>query len=320
MVTGPEVLDQGREPGTRRWTASIAIAAALVLLGAAAIAGVRAWTDRPPTSPELAVVEFTVLASLPVTVTSVPPVGALSTPAGTALPGLLVTARVGGDPQAAVELLPSTSDSLVHVEEAPPTTVPAGGFVDIDLTIAPVDCSAARQGTDLDEAGYRWRRPFGIELLMTADGRQVPLTDRARESFASAIATSCQAAGRAPTISVQSARRGGEAPLETIGLIVDVEAEAERLVLTPLDGPGLRGLGAADRGSGKRIPLLWLVSPRTEHNDEVPMAYTQVYAVQGSTAYPWIVGIPITDDLPSPPPLTSLRNDGVDLAEVAPRP
>lgn len=92
--------------------------------------------------------------------------------------------------------------------------------------------------------------------------------------------------------------------METIGLFVDVEAEGDRFVLTPLDGPGLRGLGSADRRRGDGIPLLWLVSPRAEHNDDVPTAYTQVFVVRGATAYPWIVGIPLTDDLPEMTPLT----------------
>jgi len=67
----------------------------------------------------------------------------------------------------------------------------------------------------------------------------------------------------------------------------------------------LRGLGAADRRSGQGIPLLWLVSPRAEHNDDVPTAYTQVFVVRGGTAYPWILGTPITDDLPTMTPLTT---------------
>ena len=101
------------------------------------------------------------------------------------------------------------------------------------------------------------------------------------------------------------ARRGGEPPLETIGLYVDIEASGDRFVVTPLDGPGLRGLGSADRRSGEGIPLLWLVSPRTEHNDDVPKAYTQVFVVRDSTAYPWILAIPLTDDLPEMTPLTT---------------
>ncbi len=80
---------------------------------------------------------------------------------------------------------------------------------------------------------------------------------------------------------------------------------ADRLVVTPLDGPGLRGLGSADRRKGDRIPLLWLVAPRAEHNDDFPTAYAQVFVVRGETAYPWIVGIPVTEDLPAMTPLTT---------------
>lgn len=301
-----EVLDHGRERPARPWARAAIIAVAAALAIAAIAAGVISWSSRPPTSAELSVIGIDIVGPQAVTVYGEPPVGALTTPSGTTLPGVELRARVGGDPERATEVLASRSASLAYVEETAPTTIAPGGFVDLDLTMAPVDCTVVREDTDLDEAGYRWRRPFGIELIATTDGVAVPLSDAARGTFVEALARACRDAGEPPELTVVSARRGGESPLETIGLVVDAEASADRLVLTPLDGPGLRGLGSADRDSGERIPLLWLVSPRAEHNDEVPTAYTQVFVVRGGTAYPWIVGIPITDDLPAP--LTPLRS------------
>ena len=143
---------------------------------------------------------------------------------------------------------------------------------------------------------------YGTALGATELAEETP---EARTAFEGALLQACEGAGSAPEITVTAARRGGEPPLETIGLFVDIEASGDRFVVTPLDGPGLRGLGSADRRTGEGIPLLWLVSPRTEHHDDVPKAYTQVFVVRGGTAYPWIVSIPLTDDLPEMTPLTT---------------
>lgn len=319
---GEDILDFGRAPSSRRHATGLivtgVIAAGMVI--AAIAAGLAWWTGRPPTSEALQIVALEQVENTRVTVVAEPPIGALSTPAGAALPGVTLRLTVGGDPQNATEVVTSPTDSIVYVVEGAPVTIAAGAFAEIDVTAAPVDCALAREGTDLNEAGYRWRRPFGIELLATSEGVIVPLADEARGALADALARSCRDAGESPDVTVTAARRGGATPLETIGLVVDIAADADRYVVTPLDGPGLRGLGSADRRSGQGIPLLWLVSPRAEHNDDVPTAYTQVFVVRDRTAYPWIIGIPITDDLPVMRPKTPLRNDGVDLAEVAPRP
>lgn len=308
MDTAGEVLDHGhgREPGKRALSTVVTAVLAGGLALAAVIAGLSWWAGRPPTSERLEIVGAALLAESPVTVVAQPPVGALATPAGAALPGVTMRLTVGGDPGDSVDITTSATDSIVYVEERPTTTIGAGSFADIDVTIAPVDCALAREGTDLDEAGYRWRRPFGIEIITTTTGAAVPMTEAAQASLREALAQACDQAGAAPTLTVTAARRGGEPPLETVGIVVDVEGtSADRFVLTPLDGPGLRGLGAADRRAGDGIPLLWLVSPRAEHNDDVSTAYTQVFVIRDGTAYPWIIGTALTDDLPEMTPLTT---------------
>lgn len=305
MDAAGEVLDHGRPraPGGRaRAVVTAALAGGLAI--AAVGAGLAWWSGRPPTSAQLEIVAATVVESTPVTIAAEAPVGALATPAGASMPGISMRLTVGGDPGDSVEVVASEMGALVYVEERPAVVLAPGGFSDIDVTIAPVDCTLAREGTDLDEAGYRWRRPFGVEILATTSGMTVPVSENAQSTLRDALARACADAGTRPSLRVTAARRGGQSPLETIGLVVDVSTEADRYVLTPLDGPGLRGLGAADRRSGDGIPLLWLVSPRAEHNDDVSTAYTQVFIVRDGTAYPWIIGTPITDDLPEMTPLT----------------
>lgn len=301
-----EVLDHGRDRDPRSRQVSIVttvIAAGLVVTALAA--GLTWWSGRPPTSDRLEIIDAAVVAQTPVTVIAEPPVGALATPAGTTLPGTTLRLTVGGSPGDSLDVIASPRNSLVYVEAGAATTIRPGEYAELDVTVAPVDCGLAREGTDLDEAGYRWRRPFGVEILSTTAGDSVPLSESAQAALRDALARSCADAGAEPTLTVTAARRGGEPPLETIGLFVDVDADADRYVLTPLDGPGLRGLGAADRRSADGIPLLWLVSTRAEHKDDATTAYTQVFIVRDRTAYPWIVETVITDDLPEMTPLTT---------------
>lgn len=302
-----EILDHGRDrdPRGRITGATVTVLLAGGLAIAAIAAGATWWAGRPPTSDRLEIVSATVIASTPITVVAEPPIGALATPAGATLPGLTMRLRVGGAPGQDTEVTTSPTDSIVYVQEQAPLSISAGAYAEVDVTIAPVDCGLAREGTDLDEAGYRWRRAFGVELLATSEGVPVTTTEPAQAELRNALAQACAEAGPQPELTVTAARRGGEPPLETIGLIVDVDVDADRYVLTPLDGPGLRGLGAADRRAGDGIPLLWLVSPRAEHNDDVTTAYTQVFVVRQGTAYPWIIGTAITDDLPEMTPLTT---------------
>ena len=304
---GSEVLDTGPEGDARpRATGIIVTSVVAIGLGVTAVAaGLTWWAGRPPLSDALTIVGISVLGTERVTIAAEPPIGALSTPAGAALPGVTLRLSVGGDPDGDVAVAPSPTDAIVYVEQGPAVTIARGAFADIDITVAPVDCALAREGTDLDEDGYRWRQDFGVELLITTEGQTVPLSDAARASFGDALMRACDGAGSPPELTVTGARRGGEPPLETIGLIVDINAEADRLVVTPLDSPGLRGLGSADRRKGDGVPLLWLVAPAAEGNEEVPTAYSQVFVVRGDMAYPWIVGIPVTEDLPAMTPLTT---------------
>lgn len=292
-----EVMDAGSTLAAPGWLRPVSLAGALVLVVGAAIAAAHAWQSRPAMSTALGITSLEIVGPQPVTIVAEPPIGALATPPGASLPGIVVRATIGGDPERSVDVASAATDSLAYVQETAWVTIAPGSFGTIDVTLAPVDCAAS--DADLDEAGYRWRRPFGIDLLRTSDGQTVPMDAPARAVFRSALEEACRGSGDRPRVEVTQARRGGKEPLETIGLVVDVASDADRLVLTPLDGPGLRGLGSADRRKGDGIPLLWLVSVFTEETDPGMTGYVQTFTIRDGTAYPWIVEIPIPDDLPT---------------------
>jgi hypothetical protein len=303
-----DILDNGPAPTPRSRATGIVVsgvlAAAIVI--AALAAGLAWWNARPSTSQSLAVVDATAIGTQPVRVVAAPPVGALSSPAGTALPGETLRLIVGGDPGAAVEVVPAPADALMYVEQREPVTIPPGSFTEVNITVTPVDCSLAQSGLDIAAVISEWGPSGSGHVLLTTDGTPVPQSKAAGDVIGDALVRACSGAGEPPRVTVGAARRSGAEPLETIGLLVDIDVDADRMVATPLDGPGLRGLGSADRRSGQRIPLLWLVAPRASQVELT--AFTQIYTVRGGTAYPWVVGVPVTQDLPAMTPLTnSLR-------------
>ena len=295
-----------------RWARPLSIAAAIALALSLIAGGATFWAQRAPTSSALGITAFTIVGPRAITVTAMPPLGALATPAGAALPGVILTARVGGYPTRAVTITAATVDAddpastTPYIAPISPVTIPAGGFADIDVAIAPVDCTPWISPANPGEAVDVTRQGVEFTVLRTEDGGPVPPTPVASATITTALAQLCGDAGARPDIAVVAARLGGEPPLETISLLVDMRADADRLVLTPLDSPGLRGLGSTDRRDGQRIPLLWLLT-QTPGVARAMEATLQVFVIRGGTAYPWIVTIPLTDSYPPMVPLTPLR-------------
>jgi hypothetical protein len=280
-----------------RWARPLSIAAAIALALSLIAVGATFWAQRAPTSSALGITAFTIVGPRAITVTAMPPLGALATPAGAALPGVILTARVGGDPTQAVTITAATVDAddpastTPYIAPISPVTIPAGGFADIDVAIAPVDCTPWISPANPGEAVDVTRQGVEFTVLRTEDGGPVPPTPVASATITTALAQLCGDAGARPDIAVVAARLGGEPPLETISLLVDM---------------GLRDLGSADRRDGQRIPLLWLLTeaPGVARAMEATL---QVFVIRGGTAYPWIVTIPLNDEFPPMLPLTPLR-------------
>lgn len=312
-----EILDVGADHGMSQWMKPLSITVAIALpLGLIAV-GAALWAQRADTSSALSIDALTILGPRPITVTALPPLGALATPAGASLPGVAMTARVGGDPTQTVTVTASAVDTAgpaattIYTAPISPVTIPPGGFADIEVVIAPVDCTRWSGPTELGEDSDLDRQYLDFSVLSTADDITVSTTPAAKATIAAALRQTCADAGARPDVAVTAARAGGEPPLETISLLVDVGADADRLVLTPLDSPGLRGLGSTDRRDGQRIPLLWLLT-EAPGVARAQVTTLQVFAIRDGTAYPWIITIPLTDSYPPMVPLTPLRTPASD--------
>ena len=314
-----EVLEQGSHEGRdRRVRGPIVVAvcsiAALAILATAAVTGYRWWSQRETFSEVLQVTALEVIgpASIKVDDGDAGWPGGLGTPDGARAAAAWVRLTVTGDATRSVRVTPVEPSQSVLVSAVMPTVVPARQSARVDITVAPADCSGS---------GGAPR-----ELIVTDEGEPVPLIDAVAERLAEIMARICKPGGPPPGVEAQSALIDVFFRDRTLVMSTAVASEAERIVLTPLDGTALRGLGAQDVAmldDSSVVRLRWLVSPGEMSPNTSLTGRVQVYAIVDGTAYPWIVSLPVPRDLEvstTTPLLTPLRNDGVDLAEVAPRP
>lgn len=314
-----EVLEQGSgEAQDRRGVGAVVIAvcslACVAIFATAAVAGFRWWSQRETFSDALQVTALEVIgpASIKVDDGDAGWPGALGTPDGARAAAAWVRLTVAGDAVRSVRVTPVAPSQAVLVSAVMPTVVPARQSARVDITVAPADCSASG----------------GVprELIVTDEGETVPMSDAVVQRLAEVLARICKPGGPAPGIQTQSALIDVFFRDRTLVVAMDVASTAERVVLTPLDGTALRGLGAQDvnmPSDSSMVRLRWLVSPGEMSPNTSLTGRVQVYAIVDGTAYPWIVSLPVPRDLEvrsSATPLTPVRNDGVDLAEVAPRP
>lgn len=65
--------------------------------------------------------------------------------------------------------------------------------------------------------------------------------------------------------------------------------------------------------------MRWLVSPSEASGLESPTVRARAFTLIAGRAYPWVIDLRVPRISPQTPEAQP-RNDGVDLAEVAPRP
>jgi len=313
-----EVLEQGRpderaRPSRRPLVAALVGLIALGIVASAVITGWRWWSQQAPRSYglEISAVEVIGRASLTVEDGDSGWVGGLGTPGGVVAPAVWARLTVEGDPRASALVSPAPASPEVIVSAVVPTAIPAGQTVNADVVLAPSDCLTA---------GASPR-----ELLVTSEGTVVPIAESVRDEVAQLMVRLCSAGGQAPVLEPTSALIDVFFRDRTLVITADVQSRAERVVLTPLDGTALRGLGAQDLDppGDRSVRLRWLISPGEMSPNTSLTGRVQAYSIIDGTAFPWILVVPISRDVAVRTSTASLmppRNDGVDLAEVAPRP
>jgi len=291
MTSSMEVLEQGADSprrGGRLAVLAIAIVGAVVLAGIAVTFLVR---DSSPEVLEVASIERTNVTRIEPNAADSSWEGKLGMPEGATLPGAVVRVVVSGDPRRATQVQSAASSGALHIEGRAEAEVPAGGSVELSLVIAPADCAATLTPEGLDEAGYRWRRPAGVQVVEDQNGTALRLSRDARASLETIMRDLCSPAGAPPTLTFVDARLDGIYRQQVLDITARVDSDADRTLTHPLDGPGLRGIGSFERPGDPIVALMWRVSTLSEQSDGVLDAYVRVITVKGDTAYPWIVRI-----------------------------
>ena len=302
-MTEPEVLEQGSP--RRRASRWLVLAAAVVVL-AVGVFGARLLAEEStaPTGPLISSVEWVDAASVdPNAEGSGWPIK-VGMPSEATLPGARLMLTVEADPRRSIEVVTSPSGGALSIQPVEPVVIDAGTPTELAVVIAPLDCAVT--DTSLDEAGYRWRRATGVQLLEELGGPVLPLSDSARAQIAEVLSRLCAAAPEAPRLTMVDAMIDGPWRDQVLDITAEVEATADRVLLHPLDGPGLRGIGSFQRPGSPSVTLMWAVAPLGEDSDGVLDALVRVIAVKDGIAYPWIARI----SPPSPlSELTPLRTE-----------
>lgn len=314
-----EVLEQGRDESVdsatcRPLRVAVAALVAACLLVSAAVAGYRWWAEQELRPDALAISAVEVVGGATMTVidgeSGWP--GGLGTPDGAVAPAVRLRLTIDGDPQRRIRVSPAPAGPGVLVAGDSSAVVPAGQTLVMEVRVSPSDCMTAGSAVR--------------ELLVTADGTPVPVADRVGAQVADLMSGLCTSGGPPPLLEPQSALVDVSFSDRTLVFTAEVSTEADRVVLTPLDGTALRGLGAQDVVTDterQSVRLRWLISSGEMSPNTSLTGRVQAYSIVQGTAYPWVIVMPAPRDLEvrtRVDDLMPLRNDGIDLAEAAPRP
>lgn len=230
-------------------------------------------------------------------------------PAGLVAGALLLRLDITADPQRST-LVDSSGDVGAYAASGVSgVVVPAGERAQVNVVITPGDCG----GIDTAQLSGP---------LMDAEGTRVPLATAPAQALRDALATLCPTPTSEPAISPRSARIDVFFRDRTLIMRVRVTTSANRVVLQPLDSVGFRGRGDQDatiEEGGATSRLRWLVSPAEAVGLQEPTVRVRAFAIVAGRAYPWLLDLRVPEGAVIPAP-SRPRNDGVDLAEVAPRP
>lgn len=296
-----DVLEAGEGRGEQRALPRTATIVAAVALGALVVAmaagGLQWWrlqSDRPD---RLEVTSVEVVGPFAITGSDLPD----TWPAGIVSGAVRLRTQVSGDPQRAVQVEPSGQGAAYVASAVAATSIPAGESALIDLLVTPSDCRAVDRPTS---------------PLVDASGVPIPMSEDASRVLRETLAALCAPGGAAPLLTPESARLDVFFRDRTLVVTASVSTRADRVVMQPQDFPGFVGLEVQEapvRNGGATVRLRWLISPTEGARLLAPAMSVRAFTIVGGRGYPWVVSLPLTAPAPA-------RNDGVDLAEVAPRP
>ena len=225
---------------------------------------------------------------------------------------LRLRVAITGDPQRTVRA-ESAGDTGAYVAAgAQDVVIPAGESSEVDVVITPADCGAIASATS----------PTAASLLIDASGAPIPLGADASRALGEALASLCPAPESAPDVSSNSVRVDVFFRDRTLVMRARVATVGERVVLQPRDSAGFRGRGEQEATIEDGVAtarLRWLISPAEASGLASPTVRVRVFTVTAGRGYPWVLDLRVPAPF-TPIPPSAPRNDGVDLAEVAPRP
>ena len=305
-----DVLEAGasasESPGTsHRVARGIAVIAAVLIAITAAVGGARWWAEQSTRSDRLEIQAIETVGPFAISGEDLPE----DWPTGLVAPALRLRLDVTGDPQRIVQVQPAGETAAYIASGTESAAIPAGEQVGVDVVVTPADCGGP-EGTDL------------ASPLIDAEGAGVPLTSTASQALSSALDSLCESASAGPVITFVSARVDVFVRGRILVMRLRLPTTADRLVLQPRDSTGFQGGGdveaTMDAGAAA-ARMRWLVSPAEVARLESPTVRVRAFALIGGRAYPWVIDLRVPRLSPQTPGAEP-RNDGVDLAEAAPRP
>lgn len=308
-----DVLEAGGDRGRARRTQSrttrlVAVLAGSALAVAIAAGAVQWWKQQDARPDRLEIVRVDPIGPFAISGNDLPE----GWPADLVVGALRVRIEIAGDPQRTVRA-DSAGDTGAYVATgAQEAVIAAGENSEIDVVVTPADCGAI--GLADGEAT--------ASPLVIASGAPIPLSADASRTLADALASLCPTAQAAPAVSSNSVRVDVFFRDRTLVMRARIATVGERIVLQPRDSVGFRGRGeqeATIEGGVATARLRWLISPTEAAALDSPTVRVRIFTVTAGRGYPWVLDLrvpaPFAPTAPSQP-----RNDGVDLAEVAPRP
>lgn len=307
--------DTPRPDGPRRGK-RIAVALGAAVLAVAIAVGAAQWWTAASARPER------------LEITALEPVGPFAIsgddvpegwPRGLVAGALRLRVAISGDPQRTTRADTAGDTGAYAAQGLQDAVIPAGDRAEADVVVTPTDC-----GTIDSPASP----------LIDAEGTAIPMAPEAERTLVDALRSLCAPGQPSPDISANSVRVDVFFRDRTLVMRARITTDPpgegsatsptkpDRVVLQPRDSVGFRGGSAQEatiEGGAATARLRWLISPAEAAGLEAPTVRVRVFLVAGGRAYPWMLDLRVPGGV-SAGMMAEPRNDGVDLAEVAPRP